>query len=88
LRWSINRFQIFVKTLSGKTITVNLHPAATVWGLKNILVEREDLPRPEHLTLLFNGRSLENNELLKSYGVEKDSTLHMVMSLSTWNLPL
>ena len=84
----MNRFQIFVKTLSDKTITVNLRPAATVWGLKNILVEQEDLPQPEHFALLFNGKSLENNQLLKSYGVEKDSTLHMVKSLSTWNLPL
>ena len=80
----MNRFQIFVKTLSGNSITMNLNPAATVWGLKNILIAREglELPQPDKLALVFKGKSLRNDQLLESCGVEKDSTLHMVISIS------
>ena len=70
-------FQIFVKTLDGETITLNVEEHDIVGDVKRLLVDR--LQRPvQTMKLIFAGKVLEDGRRLEEYNVAKDSTLHMV----------
>jgi hypothetical protein len=71
-------FPIFVKLWSGKTINFIVQRSNTVKDVKDKLSDR--LMIPVHiLGILFNGKQLEDDRDLASYGVQMDSTLHMVL---------
>ena len=75
-----HRMKIYVKTMAGKTILLEVEPSDSIENIKAMIQEKEGFPLDKQ-TLLFAGRLLEDGHILSNYNVKKESTLTVVLRL-------
>ena len=73
-------FQIYIKTLTGKTITLRVTSWSMLAEVKHLIQNKEGIP-PDQMRLVFDGKQLEDGRTLRDYKIQPKSTLHLIMRL-------
>jgi len=72
--------QVQVKTLTGKTIAIDVEPDESIESLKAKIQEKEGIAVDQQ-RILFGGKQLDSLKSLSDYDIDDDSTLHLVLRL-------
>ena len=77
-------YQIYVKTLTGTTYTLDVNQGNTIYEVKVIIQNRTGVS-PARQRLIFAGKVLEDGRTLSDYNIQKETTLHLVFRLTAGN---
>lgn len=71
-------FQIQIKSINGKTRTIEVEKTDTVMQIKEKIQDKEGI-LPTEQRLIYAGKNLEDNRTMEDYNITTDSTLHLVL---------
>lgn len=72
--------QIFIKTLTGRTVSLMVEEDEVIKTVKEKLKDKDGVPVDEQ-RLIYGGHELKNDQTLKVYGIYRDATIHLVLRL-------